>query len=368
MVRRSGLRAAALALCAAVLPAQGPANVLLVVNRNSAQSREIASYYASARSVPAGNVCFVQVTPEEEIGRTLYEDRIAGPLKDCLRRSGLATRILYLVTTLGMPLKIRGSGGMSGDAASVDSELALLYGELQGRRFERAGPLPNPFFAQRTKPFERPGFPIYLVTRLAAYDAAGAKALVTRALAAKNRGRFVIDARSPAGQGGETWLRQAAIRLPRERVVFDDTPEVLYGVEDVIGYASWGSNDRNRTRRHTGFRWLPGAIATQFVSTDGRTFARPPAEWNIGPWSRRAAFFAGSPQSLAADLIEEGVTGASGHVYEPFLGYTPRPDILLPAYYSGRNLAESFYLAMPALSWQNIVIGDPLCALGPPGR
>ncbi len=26
------------------------------------------------------------------------------------------------------------------------------------------------------------------------------------------------------------------------------------------------------------------------------------------------------------------------------------------------NLAEAFYLAMPNLSWQNVVIGDPLCA------
>ncbi len=45
---------------------------------------------------------------------------------------------------------------------------------------------------------------------------------------------------------------------------------------------------------------------------------------------------------------------------------TPRPDFLLPAYYSGRNLAESYYLAIRALSWQNIVVGDPLCSIGKP--
>ena len=44
------------------------------------------------------------------------------------------------------------------------------------------------------------------------------------------------------------------------------------------------------------------------------------------------------------------------------------PDLLLPAYYSGRNLAESYYLSMRGLSWQNIVIGDPLCSLGKPGK
>jgi tetratricopeptide (TPR) repeat protein len=39
-----------------------------------------------------------------------------------------------------------------------------------------------------------------------------------------------------------------------------------------------------------------------------------------------------------------------------------RPDILFPAYLSGFNLAESFYLATPYLSWQTVVVGDPLCA------
>jgi hypothetical protein len=43
----------------------------------------------------------------------------------------------------------------------------------------------------------------------------------------------------------------------------------------------------------------------------------------------------------------------------------PRPDILIPAYIDGRNLAESFYLSVPAISWQNVMIGDPLCTLRP---
>ena len=69
---------------------------------------------------------------------------------------------------------------------------------------------------------------------------------------------------------------------------------------------------------------------------------------------------------MSADYILEGATGMSGHVDEPFLGQTPRPELLLPAYYKGRNLAESYYLSIRSLSWQNIVLGDPLCSLGKP--
>ncbi len=56
------------------------------------------------------------------------------------------------------------------------------------------------------------------------------------------------------------------------------------------------------------------------------------------------------------------MTGIAGHVAEPYLEAAIRPDILFPAYTRGLNLAESFYAAMPYLSWQTIVIGDPLCA------
>ena len=149
--------------------------------------------------------------------------------------------------------------------------------------------------------------------------------------------------------------------------MLDQSTEPLYDQTDVIGYASWGSNDRGHNRRFPGFHWLPGAIVTEYVSSDGRTFARPPAQWNPSMnWVLSSGWFAQSPQSMLADYLLEGATGGSGHVYEPYLIYTPRPDLLLPAYYSGRNLAESFYLAIPGLSWQNIVVGDPLCSLGLP--
>ena len=191
--------------------------------------------------------------------------------------------------------------------------------------------------------------------------------MIDRCFAAVNRGKFVLDLRGPDDEQGDDWLRNAAILLPKDRVVLEETSEPIYGQSDVIGYASWGSNDRRRTRRFAGFHWLPGALVTEYVSTNGRTFQKPPDSWAPSmDWINRAGWFADSPQSMVADSILEGATGASGHVYEPYLQMTPRPDLLFPAYYSGRTLAESYYLAIPGLSWQNIVLGDPLCSLGLP--
>ena len=373
VTRATGGNCALLCLCvplsagfAAAADPPPAARVLIVVNDNSPVSRTIGEYYARRRGVPSANLCHVKAPATEEILRPEY-DRMASAVRECLGTRGLVESVYYIVTTLGDPLKIAGAGGLNGDAGSVDSELTLLYTEIKTATPHRAaGVIPNPFFGHTTAEFSHPEFPMYLVTRLAAYDFAGVKDMIDRAMLASNRGKFVIDM-SGGDPTGEKWLKDAAAKLPKERVVLDETDRPLYDQTDVIAYASWGSNDHNHNRRFPDFRWLPGAIATEFVSTDARTFQRPPEGWvPSADWSNQKVWYAGSPQSLTADFILEGATGASGHVYEPYLGFTPRPDILLPAYYSGRNLAESFYLSIPALSWQNIVVGDPLCSLGKP--
>lgn len=358
-----------LLLLAAVpaLVAQTGANVLLVVNRNDAASREIGEYYRPRRSVPVRNVCYLSTTSNEEVAWKTYELEIEQPIAQCLKQANLQESVLYIVTTLGVPLKVEGSGrGFQTEYASVDSELALLYAKLKGQKFPREGWLTNPFYAKRDAPFRHPQFPIYLVTRLAAYTVADVKAMIDRSLAARNRGKFVLDLNSPDDGEGNNWLRTASLILPQDRLVLDESKRVIYDQHDVIGYGAWGSNDPNRKRRQLGFQWLPGAIASEFVSTNGRTLKQPPDSWTYTSWTDRLRFFAGSPQGLAADPLHEGATGASGNVHEPYLAACARPEYLFPAYYQGRNLAESFYLALPYLSWQGIVLGDPLCSLGKP--
>jgi uncharacterized protein (TIGR03790 family) len=359
------------AVACPILLAQRPENVLIVVNDNSALSREIGEYYARRRGIPATNVCRIRASTEETIARPDYDRQIAGPVAKCLKERNLVQSVLYIVTTAGVPLRIpKISGdGMAADNASVDSELTLLYPDIRSNHpHSLPGSLPNPFFGKRDAKFSHPQFPIYLVTRLAAYDFDGVKGLIDRSLQAANRGKFVIDLRSSGDPAGDQSLLAAAALLPKDRTVLDESSKVIYDQTDVIGYAAWGSNDPNRHRRFLGFHWLPGAIMTEFVSTNARTFARPPDNWNLSDWGSPKLWFAGSPQTMTADYILEGVTGASGHTDEPYFVMTPRPELLLPAYYHGRNLAESYYLSIRGLSWQNIVIGDPLCSIGAPSK
>jgi uncharacterized protein (TIGR03790 family) len=353
-------------LAALPLLAQTSDQVLVVVNKRSPASREIGAYYMEKRAIPASNLCLLDVAPEERIARGEYESRIEAPIASFLKSRSLSEKILYIVLTTGVPLYIpavNNAGKIDSDASSVDSELTLLYRRMRGEKIALAGPVPNPFYRQRDAPFRHPLFPIYLVNRLDGYTVTDAKALVDRARVAHNTGKFIIDLRGDDDTPGNQWLQSAALLLPKDRVVVDTTAKVLDNIRDVIGYASWGSNDHDHKHRFLHNQWLPGAIATEFVSTDARTFRPPPAAWDLGGWGDQKSWYAGTPQSLTADYIQEGASGASGQADEPFLTFCPRPDFVLPAYFSGRNLAESFYMGIPGLSWMNVVIGDPLMHL-----
>ena len=355
-----------LAAVLAIVPhaaATSPERTLVVVNRGVQISEEIAEYYAHRRKIPPGNVCRIRAPRKEQITRREYESWVEPGVLKCLSAGDFKERIDYIVTTKGVPLKISGAGN-----ASVDSELTLLYDKLNGKEHPIEGKVRNPFFGQPSAVFDKTRFGMYLVTRLTGYSLQDVIGIIDRAQQTQNRGLVVLDGTNWGNQMGERALANAARILPGDRVRYENELSPTYDVRGVIGYASWGSNDKHRLaegRRDPGFEWLPGGIATAYVSSDGRTFEEPPKDWRPASWQERDKFWDHSPQSLTADLIHEGATGASGHVYEPKLDGTPQPDLLFPAYLQGRTLAESFYLSIRYLSWMNVIVGDPLCTLVP---
>jgi uncharacterized protein (TIGR03790 family) len=352
--------------------------VLVIVNDRAPISGRIGDYYRTARAIPSEHVLRIHTEPDEEIDRGTFEREIERPVGRFLLDRRLVDQVLAIVLTKGVPLKIRGTDGHAGTQASVDSELTLLY-----RRLVR-GPLPpdgrvlNPYYRQ-SEPvqFSRAEFDTNLVTRLDGYTWEDVRRLIDRGKARAQGGKVVLDVRkSPPGSGaevGNAWLTETAHQLKDSglEVVVRSGADVNRPEQRVIGFAGWGSNDPAVQRRAPGFEWLPGAITSWFVSTGARTFVAPPPGWTLGSFGDEQTFYAGSPQSLVGDLIAEGVTGAVGFVYEPYLDSMARPEILFPAYRGGFSLAESYYLALRYLSWQAIVVGDPLAApfataAGPP--
>lgn len=352
--------------------AQTAENVLVVINDNSPESREIGEFYVKAREIPAGNVVHIKTVIDETIQPALYTLTVQAPISNVLVKNNLLDRVLYIVLTKGVPLRIQGTSGPDGTVASVDSELTLLYRRLTGRDVLTRGKVANPYFLGAKPIAEATAFThrdhdIYLVSRLDAFTVDEAKSLVIKGMKPSRDGRVVLDQRDAlVNRAGEDWLALAAQNLSKEgfgsRVTLETTPKPARDISPVIGYFSWGSTDPQNRVRVVKMDFSPGALAATFVSTDARTFKEPPANWMPTNVNDRAQFFGGSPQSLVGDLIREGATGVAGQVSEPYLESAVRPDVLFPAYLSGFNLIESFYLAIPHLSWETVVVGDPLCA------
>jgi uncharacterized protein (TIGR03790 family) len=368
------LVAAGLALVGQATPAyaQSAENVAVIINDNSPGSQRIGEHYARVRALPPTNVVHIRTSVQETIDRATFQRTIEQPIGDAIARARLHDRILYLVLTKGVPLRVAGTVGQTGTVASVDSELTLLYRRMSGQPIRFEGPVANPYFLGEREVSDAGRFThrehdIFLVSRLDAYTVEEALALIDKGSAPSGDGRIVLDQRAAlVNRTGENWLELASKRLAAQgrgnEVVFETTPKPARDVMQVLGYFSWGSTDPQNRVRSYGMSFVPGAIAANFVGSDARTFLAPPESWIPTDPGSRTNWYAGSPESLIGDLIRDGVTGVAGYVAQPFLNGTVRPQILFPAYVAGFNLIEAFYLAMPSLGWQAIVVGDPLCA------
>jgi uncharacterized protein (TIGR03790 family) len=91
------------------------------------------------------------------------------------------------------------------------------------------------------------------------------------------------------------------------------------------------------------FDWQRGAVGYHIASSEATTLKNPASQ----VWCKR--------------MLEDGVAATIGPVAEPYVQGFPLPDLffgyLLDGYYT---LVESYFLSLPYLSWQMILIGDPL--------
>jgi uncharacterized protein (TIGR03790 family) len=326
-------------------------DVLVVINSASGISDSVGSYFANVHNIPAQNIVRITAPTTEEIDSVQFEN-LRTQIQSALISRNIKDSINYIVTTKGVPLKVR---RWTSDAnSSVESELTLIlspYASSIGQN----GRIISPYYNQRQN-FTRAKYGIYLVTRLDGYSYNDIKSLIDRSSSIPRSipsgATFVLD-EDPTYATSipylNTYLSNAAnlLRTRGQTCILDTTTVYLTHKANVLGYVSWGSNDRNQQYYTSNAKpmntYLPGAIVETYVSTSARSFANPPTYG----------------QSLVADLIAEGVTAVKGYVYEPYSNAMSDASILLPMYVDGYTIAESYYAASYFLGWMDVVIGDP---------
>ena len=352
------------------------ARVVILANSREPESVSLAEFYAEKRGVPRANIIALPLPEAESITWREFIDQIYTPLQDELYQrgwlEGTATSLLdklgrkrygfsghhlsYLVLCRGVPLRIYNDPTLleakagtkinpqfNKNEAAVDAELSLLAQS----GYEITGLISNPLFANE-RPSALDAETVVKVTRLDGPTAQSARHLVTAALEAESRGllgRYYIDTIGPHPDGDQ-WLESAQQQL--QGLGFDGDTErtsatlnAAVRFDAPVLYFGWYAGDLNGPLAVAGFIFPPGAVALHIHSFSAQTLRSVTQGWS-GP------------------LVARGVTATVGNVFEPFLPFTHRPNLLLRALSQGKNFGDAVYYALPALSWQAVAIGDPL--------
>ncbi len=338
-----------------------PEQVVVVYNAASTRSEQCARAYCNKRSVPYANCIGLSGLKGETISRQDFDTKLRYALLQQLQQKGWSlpaqpasgirpVRALLLMPDL--PLRVREDAEpgkkpthLTQNCASVDSELMLL-----GAKYELRGPLNNPYFnksgkVEHTKP------PVLPVCRIDAPDDASIRRMINHPVAVEKRGLWgwvVVDQGGPYAQG-DKWFTDAA-RLAREhgQALFHEESRKLLApayplMLDTSVYFGWYTNPAYgpfHPKSHADFQFAPGAIAYHLHSFSGTSVK--------------------SPNTWVGALLQRGASVTAGNVYEPTLGGTIRLDIFYDRLLKGYTVAEAALIATPWISWQGVVLGDPL--------
>ena len=375
--------------------------VVVIANTKANDSLSLAKYYMQQRAIPAENLITIRTTWKESCGREQYQEDIAEPVKEAVQKLQRQKRIRCLVTMYGVPLKIRPpildfdneeqvkqlkqqlsqhqkkiKAAQNNDhsqlkdlidslklqikllqqtdtRAAVDSELALVLTNT----YPLENWLPNPYFLgfQRQKNLlQRDN--VLMVSRLDGPAPDTVRRIIDDSIAVEQkglRGKAYFDARWPQPDEKKKLsgyaLYDAAIHKAAEVVTRDKRMEVLLNEQNALFttgdcpetalYCGWYS----LSKYVDAFTWVPGAVGFHIASGECSTLKRE----NSQVWCKR--------------MIEEGVAATVGPVYEPYVQAFPLPDIFFNKLTEGYlTLGEVYLISLPFLSWQMVLIGDPL--------
>lgn len=447
--------------------------VLVIYDSRIPDSRLVAEHYAGSAKVPGGVGGIPGSRPGVHVfnlqtagaiatapGTSTYANfisRIRTPLRDHLISADLTHKIRCLVTTKGLPHRIRDTDNAnSGDSptqtetehmnrdctnASLEAEVALLWqnlsdGEAGGSADSYSdGMIVNPYWGKSdpiskwpsthidvpktfvggflagrvwsnssTNPEEAltPG-DIYLVCRLDGNTVDDVRALIDRSrsiVVNMASAAIILDESNSDGvqttppsnefdnqfylpelYGGDDYERMRDTLLAEGRIAaanihydaladrdnFIVGPRIAYAGQGIVIskpvllLAHYGANHHGTkpggntnvplasSSYAESFNYAPGALMNSMESFNAKAFGGLTTSFN---------------QEQIADFITAGGTFGLGNVYEPFAYSVPDTYFVLRNFILGNlTWAEAAHTSMPFLSWQQIVIGDPLARI-----
>jgi len=358
-----------------------PEEILVVANQRMAGSVDLAHYYMERRSIPRANFLALALTMSETMTREEYDNTLKKKVLESLDNLEAKNRIAAIVLIYGVPLKVAPPTPDWDDVekirelqksealdkkqlvdkidwlrntnmrAAVDSELALV----QAGNYALDGWIKNPYFLG----FQQDDLAltkdqVLLVCRLDGPDTATVYRIINDSLRAEKnglQGKAYFDARWPAAaeknnlSGYKLYdqsIHNAAAAVQKRMVVVIDAQEELFAEQscpEAALYCGWYSLGNYVDS----FTWQQGAIGYHIASAEC------------------ASLKESSRPLWCLKMLQKGAAATVGPVYEPYVQGFPLPELFFSHLAEGyMSLGESYLVSLPYLSWQTILIGDPL--------
>ncbi len=339
-----------------------PSEVAVVYNADSRLSRECAEMYCNLRGIPRVQCIPLHGVGGGEISRADFDLRVRMELLIQGRSRGLIwpsgpklgeKRIRAMVLMPDLPLRVREApvngqvqgGPVPHNAASVDSELMLL-----GADYPLEGPGRNPFFGKELR-LDVGQPPVMAVCRIDGPDEVCIRRMMTDPVQVERSGLWgwvVVDQGGPYREG-DVWLERVAELAKKDgRPLFYDTSRETLAesfplMQQTAVYFGWYAHPANgpfRPEAAGDFLFAPGAVACHLHSFSA-TSVKDAHNW-VGA------------------LLQRGASVTAGNVAEPLLSTCLNYDIFYARLLAGYTVAEAALMATPVVSWQGIILGDPL--------
>jgi len=343
-------------MLACASPAWGaidPSQLLVLVNKDVDISARVARMYQKWRSIPGGSILSLSLGADRQISPEQYWAKVAPPIKKFLEAN---PQIRCILTTSGVPYTIQAAEG-NDPGAAFDNELAVILREESGsrQRFQ-----PNPLFLDGGNSYgvtDPRKFGMVYVARLDGPDLPTITRMVEDALASEIVGlegpvfgdaqgldaitgygvgdatiRAVVDRLSGAGFAATLDMKQESWKQPRGSVGTQAAGAAFYvGWYDLLNFQDIFGPGLAR-----------GSIAWHIASQEAQDIWSP----NGRGW--------------CINLMRRGAAVTLGPVREPYVTAFPHGDIFVESLLSGQTIAESYWLALPHVSWAMVILGDPL--------
>jgi len=370
-----------------------PDEVLVISNKNMAGSEDIAEYYRKQRSIPASHVLSLSLSSDETMTRQEYDTILSSSVRRTINNLQPQAQIRAIVLMYGVPLKVappppsasnhalvdslrndsepivNTDNGQQQSSlkktisekinellgtdqrAAVDSELALV----KVKNYTLKKWMRNPFFI---------GFQnedtiitkdqVLLVSRLDGPNIETVRRVIDDTVQTEQRGLQGIayfDSRWPVPESSrelsgyrlyDASIHKAADVVKKRMKVVVDSKEALFephSCPKAALYCGWYSLGKYIDS----FDWVPGSIGFHIASSECRSLKKE----NSSIWCLK--------------MLEKGAAATIGPVYEPYVQGFPLPEIFYSFLVEGyMSLGEAYLVSLPYLSWQTVLVGDPL--------